>query len=718
MIRNILFFLTVAGALAWVIYAGSNLVNFSEKSNPEKLFGQEDGRIFILNRPQEITIESTDFSLQPRLNELFSILNSTIQTGERIYISERKAHILLQTNDLFSEDQVMSRFKEFNFEKIGTKKYQWKNFKITFFKGIIDCQIESESNNFNDIHWSSFDKKSSCSIIEFIQKNAIIKDYFQNNGSTTIYTRQPSFAETSKSFDDEGIFANHVPSMISSYQFTEKFTLTKKDPVFKKSIAFNWTNSGLIQFEYNNANFLLMDILEGYDPKQMIEMYLDTSKRQLNNYTGLLITETFPHSKSKGFYLKQFDNYVLISESASILNEADVALELGQTLGRFKSKRELVFGNSPKKVVERVWSSNQKKSTSTYKGTIIDVEMTSAPSKAKDILVENQVKSYAMSSSIDDFIVHDSKDLIFATGNENSISGFSNGKNFFNLKITESSISSLKWSKDQTKFYFNTPSKLYAINSAGSNIAGFPVEIKSGIAKEAITFDWQGSENFLVTSLDGSYFWINEKGAIKKTGKTGYPSISNLPNAWLSANRLFFGFKSDSEFTMIDARNGQVFRKFPLSKNAISQYLKNEIKFYDLEADALVQFDQKGNKSKISSIKSPIWIRPISKHENNGFCVKDGNMISCYTIDGEFIVKTKIPFESVDDVIYVKNTKKGPLLGVLDGLSNAIYLYQSNGTPLTLVKSQAQKKILLNSHDQKLSLYTIIDKYVIKYVLQ
>jgi hypothetical protein len=169
---------------------------------------------------------------------------------------------------------------------------------------------------------------------------------------------------------------------------------------------------------------------------------------------------------------------------------------------------------------------------------------------------------------------------------------------------------------------------------------------------------------------------------------------------------------------MIDARNGQVFRKFPLSKNAISQYLKNEIKFYDLEADALVQFDQKGNKSKISSIKSPIWIRPISKHENNGFCVKDGNMISCYTIDGEFIVKTKIPFESVDDVIYVKNTKKGPLLGVLDGLSNAIYLYQSNGTPLTLVKSQAQKKILLNSHDQKLSLYTIIDKYVIKYVLQ
>jgi len=717
MIRNILFFLTTAGALAWIIYAGSNLVNFSEKSNPEKLFGQKDGRIFILNRPQEIKIENTDFTLQPRLTELFSIINSTIQPSERIYISELKAHLLLQTNNLLSEDQVMSRFKEFNFTKNGTKKYKWKNFKITFFKGIVDCQIESESNNFNHIHWNSFDKKSSCSIIEFIQNNAIIKDYFQKNGSTTIYTRQPLFSETSNSFDDEAIFANHVPSMATSYQFTEKFTLTKKDPTFEQSPAFNWTNSGLVQFEYNNTNFLLMDILEGYDPKQMLEMYLDTSKRQLNNYTGLLITENFPHSKSRGFYLKQFDNCVLISENGNILNEVEVALELGQTLGRFKSKQALVFGNSPKKVVERVWSNTQKKSISTYNGTIIGVEIKSSPNKVENIPGENQVKSYAMTSSINDFIVHDNKDLIFAVGKDNTISGFSNGKNFFNLKINESSIGTLTWSKDQTKFYFNTPSKLYAIASDGSNIPGFPVEIKSGISKEAATFNWQGSENFLVATLDGNYYWINEKGAIKKNGETGCLSISNSPNAWFSANRLFFGFKSDSEFTMIDARNGQVFRKFALSKNAISQCLKNEIKFYDIEGDALVQFDQKGNKSKISSIKSPIWIRPLSKHENNGFCVKDGNVISCYTIDGTFIMKTKIPFESVDDVIYVESTKKGPLFGVLDGLSNEIYLYQSNGTPLALLKNQAQKKVLMNSQDQKLSLFTIIDKYVIKYVL-
>jgi hypothetical protein len=61
MIRNFLFFVLTLGALAWVVYAGMNLVNFSENSNPEKLFGSEDGRIFILNRPQEIRIEGTDF---------------------------------------------------------------------------------------------------------------------------------------------------------------------------------------------------------------------------------------------------------------------------------------------------------------------------------------------------------------------------------------------------------------------------------------------------------------------------------------------------------------------------------------------------------------------------------------------------------------------------------------------------------------------------------
>ena len=142
MIRNFLFFVLTLGALAWVVYAGMNLVNFSENSNPEKLFGSEDGRIFILNRPQEIRIEGTDFILQPRLIELYGILSSTLRKGERIYVSEKKAHILLQTNNLLGEDEIMSRFNAIGMESIGAKKYKWNNFKISFFKGVVDCQIE------------------------------------------------------------------------------------------------------------------------------------------------------------------------------------------------------------------------------------------------------------------------------------------------------------------------------------------------------------------------------------------------------------------------------------------------------------------------------------------------------------------------------------------------------------------------------------------------
>lgn len=206
MIRNFLFFLLTLGALAWVVYAGMNLVNFSEKSNPEKLFGLDDGRIFILNRPHEIQLEGTDFILQPRLIELYGIISSTLRKGERVFVSEKKAHVLLQTNNLLSEDLVMARFNSIGMKSIGAKTYKWKNFKISFFKGIVDCQIESEKTEFNKIPWSTFDKKSSCSIIEFNNNQSIVKDFYQSNGKTTIYTRQPLFSESLKSYDDQTLY--------------------------------------------------------------------------------------------------------------------------------------------------------------------------------------------------------------------------------------------------------------------------------------------------------------------------------------------------------------------------------------------------------------------------------------------------------------------------------------------------------------------------------
>jgi hypothetical protein len=718
MIRNILFFLLALLALGWVVYGGINLVNFSEKSNPEKLFGSEDGRIFILNRPQEIQIERTDFSIQPRLIELYGLLSSTLQKGERIFVSEKKAHILLQTNNTLNEEGIMSRFNSAEIKNIGTKTYKWKDFKISFFKGVVNCQITSEKTSFNKIDWNTFDKKSSCSIIEFNNNQSIIKDYYQNKGTTTIFTRQPIFAESENSYDDQTLFGNFIPSNIESYHFTEKTILSKNDPTYAKNIAFNWTSSGVVAFEYKNANFLLIDLNDGYDPEQMLENYLDSIEKQHKHYTGIQLTENFPNNKLRGFYLKQIGNYILVCDHEQALIEAEVALELNQTLSRYRRNKNLIFADAPQMVNERKWSKERKSARSSYQGYSIGMDVLNTKQIQQSLPSEFEVKNYALKFDVVDFIVDDKKDLVFAISKDNSISGFSNGKNFLNLKISEGITGSLFWSKDISNVaVFTSSNKLCLINEEGTNLPGFPLEIPGGVSKGAVSFIWKNKENYLVPTMDGRYHWINHKGIILKTGNTGFASIIALPDAWVSAKRLFFGFRDENNFAMIEAEKGTQLRSFELSKNAVSICLDNEIKFYDIETNTLVEYDQKGVEKVVSNVQIPIWIKPISERNNDGFCVKNGNVISYYSKDGEFQMKVKIPFESVDFIGFTNTLKKGLLLGMIDGLNNKIYLYQKNGSQVTLPKNQAQKKYAISNQMNNLVIYTILDKFIIQYIL-
>jgi hypothetical protein len=718
MIRTVFFFLLTLGALSWIVYAGMNLVNFSEKSNPEKLFGIEDGRIFILNRPQEIQIENIDFSIQPRLIELYGILSSTLKRGERIFVSEKKAHILLQTNDLLSEAKVMSRFKSMGMESKGSKIYKWKDFKISFFKGALDCQIDSENTNFNTIKWNTFDKKSSCSIVEFNNNKAVIKDYYIENGVTTIFTRQPIFLANQKSYDDQTLYGNLIPSDINSYHFIEKLLLEKSDPIFAKNEAFTWTNSGVVAFEYNKANFLLFDFLEGYEPEQILEDYLDTNESQYKHFTGIQLTENFPYHKGHGFYLKQIDNYVLVSDVESALSEAEVAIELNQTLSRYRRKKNLIFADAPQMVNERKWTPESKSARSSYQGNAIGMERISSKKIQQSLPSNFEIKNYALKSDVVDFIVQDAKDLVFTISKDNTLSGFKQEKNFLNLKIPEGITGSLFWSNYFTNVaVFTSTSKLYLLNEEGNNLPGFPVEIPGGVSKGAVSFKWKDKENYLVPSMDGKYHWINEAGIIVHSGKTGFESLLKLPDVWVSARRLFFGFRNENNFTMVEAQNGTNLRTFQLSKNAVSICLENEIKFYDLLSNALFEYNQKGEKKMITDIKIPIWIKPISERNNDGFCIKNSNIISYYTKDASVKMKVKIPFESVEFVGFSNTIKKGLLLGLIDGLNNKIYLYQLNGSLITLPKNQAQKKYQISNQNQKLVIYTILDKFVIQYVL-
>ncbi len=717
MIRNFIFLILTLASLVWIFYAGQDLINFSGNENPEKLFGQEDGRVFILNRNKEIDISSTDFHLQPRLSELYHLLEPRLKLDEKMIVSEKKAHVVIEKNQPIDNERIKSLFAGENLIEVSSKKFLWKEFTLERNKGVLEIYIASEKLANTNEKWYSFDEKSACSIVQFNNGKPIVTDFYQKNGLISSYSRAPLLTVANKSVNDRDMFSNRIPVYVSYYQFIERDYAVRNDAVFQESVANKWANMGMVFFEYKDRAFLLMDFVKGKEPDLFLDTYRDLQSESSRHYKDLAITKNFPSNPKSGFYMQIFEDHVLFAENEQALVDLEASLVLGQMLSLNKGKCDEIYGQTPKSVCFREWSDEVKVAKSMYNGSALTVKVSTVNKLAKKI--ENTVEPTGMSldSPGKMLLVHPTRDMQYAVSENHQLFGFSNGKNTFKLPLEETVKGKIRWLDDtQSTVVISGLSKIHVVSESGNQHAGFPVEITEGISKEVSIFNWKGKPNFLIATNTGNYIWLDENGEQKSTGKMEITNLTAKPIAWVSQRRLFFGFHGDGEFAMIEAEKNKLLRTFPLPIGAIPAVLSNELVFYSLEEKVLSKFNQRGQKSKITVHSNAKWMK-ADLREDGSFYVLDGKQMIHYSSSGKKVSALQTSVGSIDGITRTDKTSKGVVTAVVDDINNQIWVYNSSGKVIPMNNNQGQTSVGISVFSGQSKLYTLSDKFVIHYVL-
>ncbi|MEJ6799254.1 MAG: hypothetical protein QNK75_09540 [Crocinitomicaceae bacterium] len=717
MIRNFLFLILTIASLIWIFFAGQELINFSGNENPERLFGQDDGRVLIVNRTNEIELTYVDFYVQPRLSELVSILKSNQSKDERMIISERKAHVVIEKGEPINNERIKELFKGHDLIEVTSKKFLWKEFTIERNKGVMEIYIASEKTNNTDEKWYTFDKKSACSIVQFTNDTPTVTDYYQNEGVISSYCRAIHKTSIYKSINDREMFAHRIPVFITSYQFQERDYTIRHDPTFQESIANKWANMGMVMFEYKNHPFLLMDFAKGKEPILYLDNYKDLKDESNRHYKDLSITKNFPNNPKSGFYMHIFEDHVLFAENEDALLDLEASLELGQMLSLNKKKTEEIFSETPKTVCFREWTSERKVAVTTYNGSSMTVEVKASKMVESTKPTESSTVGFAMNGIGKMLLTHPLNDIAFAVSDANTLYGISRNKKHFEINLKEDTKGNMQWINNvNTEFLITGLTKVHVLTTSGKYVKGFPVNISEGISKQVTTFTWKEKTNFLATSNAGNYFWINEAGEIVQTGKVEVSNLTSPPVAWVSQKRLFFGFQGDDDFAMIEAEKKELLRTFPLPIGAITLVLQNEIVFYSAENNQLVKYNQRGIKSVLAKHAQINWIQP-DNNDDNSFYIKDGDKVFHYSENGKMLRTIKMNVNSVDCIKRYEKTGKGSVLGVVDGMANRISLFRNDGNLIPMENNQGQISFGISTFNGQSNLYTISDKFVIHCVL-
>ena len=717
MIRNFIFLILTITSLIWIFFAGQELINFSGNENPERLFGQDDGRVLIVNRASEMELTYIDFYIQPRLDELVTLLKSNQAKDERMIVSERKAHVVIEKNGPINNERIIELFAGHDLIEVTSKKFFWKEFTIERNKGVMEIYIASEKTANTNVKWYTFDKKSACSIVQFNNKSKIVTDYYQKDGIISSYSRAPHKTASYKSIDDKEMFANRIPVFITSYQFQERDYAIRHDPTFQESVANKWTQTGMVMFEYKNHQFLLMDFVNGKEPNLYLDNYKDMEDDSHRHFKDLSITQNFPNNPKSGFYMHVFEDQVLFAENESALLDLEARLELGQMLSLNKEKLKEIYDDTPKMVCFREWTSDKKVAITTYNGSSMTVEVKAAKMIEPTKKMESNSAGFAMDGIGKMLLTHPSKDITFAVSDANTLYGITKNKSDFELSLNEETKGVIQWVNDQmTEILVTGLSKVHVLTTNGKYVKGFPVTISEGISKAVTTFSWNGKSNYLVSSNAGNYIWLNDAGEIVQTGKVEVSNLTSPPVAWVSQQKLFFGFHGDGDFAMVEVEKKKLLRTFPLPIGAHSAILSNEIVFYSIDKNQLVKYNQRGIKSVLAQHANANWMRADNNNDGS-FYIKDGTKVFHYSANGKMLSTTKMNVNSVDCIRQYEKTGKGSVLGVVDGISNRISLFRKGGNPIPLENNHGQISFGISTYNGQSNLYTISDKFVIHYVL-
>lgn len=701
----------------WIGYVAYDLLNDEHLLHPEVVFSEQDGDILIVNRSQELDASQLDFKIPEKSQALVSQLLASTFPNEQLFISQKR-NLILVKNTRFWTSELLKQYlnhKNVSYQEIGDHYLVNSTYELSFNKNNLLFKAKNESLfKHDEQEWPLWDPLASASIIHLNKPLKSTNIYFKADG-TIAYETNIGNEVVSKKVDDGDLFSQELPANCSNYHFIEKEYAVKLNYLKKTSPLYEWMEDGFVLFDYQGAKCLMSDNNKMTEASNLLPSANANAK-----YETDVLSQQVNYFEN-GFYLDQVGDKIILSSSKETLNKITADYQLGNTLALDETAFHAIFARIPKKVSERRVESTQKIALSTYKNLIIKTVLnTGSTSDSKTIAtVQKAVKENYASFGIQG-------DLVQLLGGQSTMYTFSNTNRLLSLQqkkvqlqfsLDGSLMGEVKeldvFNTGTNQVLFNTKNSIYLIDSKGSSLSGFPLEIPC--SNVVSTYKWNNKSNFLVVNINNELLQIDDKGRILKKLKLNCGEVKNEVDVYRSQGKLMANVRGEKEFVTVDLDRNKILKKHPkIEHNSMAIKVSNGFDYYWI--------DNKGLQ-RINSVQQYVSVLAGTELKNlKRIKLSDQQFITCHNGTTIFLIdqngmvkKIALNIQDIEDYDILMKDGQVKALAVLDGVQNKISILNSKGQTLSEQSFDGKNKVKLSMNGNQVNLTTSLQNNLIQY---
>ncbi len=715
-------------SLGWIVFVGYDLLDRRDRISPNHVFTARDGEILIVNRSQEVQADKLDFRMKPEIQPLFDNLMKRVFQNERIYVSEKRALIIVELARIWNSDLVSdyltTKQLEHYFSKDGDIVVMQK-FHLRFKKNHLLISTGGKIRAHEEEAWPLWDGKASASIIHLKKPLKSTNIYFKADGTVSYQTKYGPLLNCRK-VDDYDYFAQFLPSKLESYHFFEKEFAQKSKLIAKNSPLYQWMEDGMVQFDYEGTACILSDYNKSIDPMQMLLSNSEENMDQMGNrFRNIRLTKQFPGDIGKGFYIGKVGDKILVSEKKEVLERVIADYQLGNTLALDARKTAEVYGNMPKKVSERLALSQDFYTLSSYKNLLIrtglysiDQANTQASEGNEEPEEGEQTQNSSFSVGQETAYFLGNGNIVFAIGKQNEIVALSNKKQLWKVVLDGTIIGRVKLidinENGKQQLLLSTERKIYVINTqTGGNVNEFPLALNCQNAVS--TYRWNGKSNFLAVNTNNELVQIDENGRVLRRLKLNARQVTDEVDVYKNGKMLtaIVTGKDKSQSVDLDRnRNGKNGAFLP--QNHFQLKNDNGYLYFAQEGQALNKYTQQGQKSTIAS-GNKLITKKIYRGKDQLLAYCDGKNIVLLDKTGNTVQRTSLSIADVEDFDVITGRNGTTYVAVLEGIENNIYLLDASGNKLNENSFEGKGSVKLSEDQGQLVITSTLDRNIIQH---
>ncbi|MDP4683627.1 MAG: hypothetical protein NWS40_02950 [Crocinitomicaceae bacterium] len=711
-------------ALLWTGYVAIDLIDKKDELAPLQYFGKEDGSILIIHRQNEVDLSTMNFNTTQENSSLINSLSFESANVKSVFLSEKRSHILLESNELWSRELVRELFKGSTepLDFSGINSFKSGKYTGEIYRNRLYLSQQKYNTTVSENNWTKHDVKSSASLMTFIAADFTLTDiYFKSAGRIDYVTKANSNAAGNQ-VKDKSLFAFVLPSNLSNYHFYEKEYLGSIDATFKGNPMYAWMDKGMVEFTFNEQVVIISDYRESQDPVNSLFDFVkqDPNNDQYGFFEDVKLTKSFPNVSGSGFYAFSMDDFVVLSTDKETCEKIVAEYKLGNTLSQNPDRLEEIFAGLPERVSERFASSASKFSKTVYKSQLFQTILPSSKEKLADETVKpKESVTMKMGQTIQDFIVLNGNGNIITITKNGNVAAFTNGKRNWERNLGSSAIGTIEEANlnGQNYFVFTTKNGIHLIDQQGNSPSGFPFIINdSEFTTIASNYTWKNKSYFVIPDSKGNLQQIDFSGRKTNTLKTGLSDIQTPIDVWVSKRKLYFGVRNSAIFKMYDADSRREFRSFSILENSTSAKIENELIQFAISNSELIRFDQKGNKNTLKGNWKNFNLQGTTGDLNNNLIVYSTGVLKLIDPAGNVVTIINSNAKEIDNVSVNTMANGKTIICIVDGLENDVYLHGLNGQLFVNQSFDGTgKSVVTDVANGNYLLTTIVDDFIVQY---